>query len=85
MRILLDEHIDPNVADVLRALRHAVVHVSDTSYRGADDGPLMQLAEQGELMAYPHYGYWQPMDTLHDKNTLEKLWANGSSPWKKWD
>lgn len=47
--------------------------------------PLMQLAQDGELMAHPHYGFWQPMDTLHDKNTLEKLWAGGAAPWKKWD
>lgn len=46
--------------------------------------PLTQLAQQGELMAYPHTGFWQPMDTLHDKNTLEKMWANGTAPWKKW-
>jgi glucose-1-phosphate cytidylyltransferase len=46
--------------------------------------PLMHLALNGELMAYPHTGFWQPMDTLHDKNTLEKLWANGLAPWKKW-
>ena len=47
--------------------------------------PLMQLAQDGELMAHPHYGFWQPMDTLHDKNALEKLWASGAAPWKKWD
>jgi glucose-1-phosphate cytidylyltransferase len=47
--------------------------------------PLMRLAEQGELMAFPHYGFWQPMDTLHDKNTLEHLWASGKAPWKTWD
>ena len=47
--------------------------------------PLMKLAGDGELMAYPHYGFWQPMDTLHDKNTLEKMWASGAAPWKKWD
>jgi glucose-1-phosphate cytidylyltransferase len=47
--------------------------------------PLMRLAEDGELMAYPHYGFWQPMDTLHDKNTLEKLWESGAARWKKWD
>lgn len=60
------------------------------SYLTGDDTvweqePLMQLAAQGELMAYPHHGFWQPMDTLHDKNTLDKLWASGSAPWKKWD
>ena len=47
--------------------------------------PLMQLAQNGELMAYPHYGFWQPMDTLHDKNMLEKLWMGGSAPWKQWE
>lgn len=47
--------------------------------------PLMQLAKEGELMAHPHYGFWQPMDTLHDKNTLENLWASGRAQWKKWD
>jgi len=47
--------------------------------------PMMQLASDGELMAYQHHGFWQPMDTLHDKQTLESLWASGAAPWKKWD
>jgi glucose-1-phosphate cytidylyltransferase len=47
--------------------------------------PLMQLAEQGELAAYHHDGFWQPMDTLRDKHMLEELWASGKAPWKKWD
>lgn len=47
--------------------------------------PLIKLAEQGELMAYKHEGFWQPMDTLHDKNTLEKLWSTNMAPWKKWE
>jgi glucose-1-phosphate cytidylyltransferase len=47
--------------------------------------PLMQLAQQGELMAFTHTGFWQPMDTLHDKNTLEKMWSSGTAPWKKWN
>ncbi len=46
--------------------------------------PLMKLAESGELMAFKHNGFWQPMDTLHDKNTLEKMWVSGTAPWKKW-
>ena len=46
--------------------------------------PLMELAENGELMAFRHSGFWQPMDTLHDKNNLEKMWASGTAPWKKW-
>ena len=46
--------------------------------------PLGQLAEKGELMAFEHQGFWQPMDTLRDKNRLEELWATGSAPWKIW-
>jgi len=47
--------------------------------------PLMALAAENQLMAFQHHGFWQPMDTLHDKNLLEKLWASGQAPWKKWD
>lgn len=46
--------------------------------------PLQQLAAKGELMAYEHAGFWQPMDTLREKNLLETLWANGVAPWKTW-
>ena len=46
--------------------------------------PLCQLASQGELMAYEHKGFWQPMDTLRDKNQLEGLWQSGKAPWKMW-
>jgi len=47
--------------------------------------PLAQLATDGELMAFEHDGFWQPMDTLRDKVLLEDLWASGKAPWKKWD
>ena len=46
--------------------------------------PLMTLASKGELMAFEHHGFWQPMDTLYDKNHLDKLWQSGHAPWKKW-
>ncbi len=46
--------------------------------------PLMGLAADGELMAYEHDGFWQPMDTLRDKHLLEKLWDNKEAPWKTW-
>jgi glucose-1-phosphate cytidylyltransferase len=46
--------------------------------------PLEQLAAQGELMAFEHDGFWQPMDTLRDKNLLEELWQTGQAPWKVW-
>jgi glucose-1-phosphate cytidylyltransferase len=47
--------------------------------------PLSRLAADGELMAYPHDGFWQPMDTLRDKHLLEELWAAGRAPWKTWE
>ena len=46
--------------------------------------PLVHLAQSGELMAFEHNGFWQPMDTLRDKNLLEDLWSSGNAPWKKW-
>jgi glucose-1-phosphate cytidylyltransferase len=47
--------------------------------------PLERLAEDGQLMAYRHEGFWQPMDTLRDKRLLEGLWASGEAPWKVWN
>ena len=47
--------------------------------------PLMKLAAEGQLMAYEHPGFWQPMDTLRDKHYLEDLWQSGKAPWKSWD
>jgi glucose-1-phosphate cytidylyltransferase len=46
--------------------------------------PLERLAKDGELNAYRHTGFWQPMDTLRDKVYLEDLWSSGSAPWKSW-
>lgn len=46
--------------------------------------PLETLAARGELAAYRHDGFWQPMDTLRDKTYLEELWASGAAPWKVW-
>ena len=46
--------------------------------------PLGGLAHDGQLVAYEHRGFWQPMDTLREKNHLESLWQSGQAPWKKW-
>ncbi len=46
--------------------------------------PMERLAESGQLMAFPHDGYWQPMDTLRDRQDLERLWNEGRAPWKVW-
>ncbi len=47
--------------------------------------PLDRLVEMGELMAFEHLGFWQPMDTLREKNLLEELWSSGKAPWKTWE
>ena len=52
-----------------------------TSWEGE---PLTGLARDGELMAFAHTGFWQPMDTLREKNLLEDLWQSGRAPWKRW-
>jgi glucose-1-phosphate cytidylyltransferase len=46
--------------------------------------PVERLAAEGELMAYPHTGFWKPMDSLRDKRDLEEMWSNGKAPWKVW-
>jgi glucose-1-phosphate cytidylyltransferase len=57
------------------------LHGDDTVW---EQGPLQALANAGELMAYEHRGFWQPMDSLRDKTQLEELWSSGSAPWKCW-
>ncbi len=53
----------------------------DTSWEASS---LVRLAESKQMMAFEHHGFWQPMDTLRDKNHLEELWAAGKAPWKVW-
>ncbi|WP_054860566.1 glucose-1-phosphate cytidylyltransferase [Gracilibacillus sp. JCM 18860] len=50
-----------------------------------EEEPLRNLAKDGQLMAYKHFGFWHPMDTLRDRNVLEDYWKTGKAPWKKWD
>ena len=57
------------------------VNDDSTSWEG---GPLGQLADEGELRAFIHDGFWQPMDTLREKNVLEELWVSNTAPWKSW-
>jgi glucose-1-phosphate cytidylyltransferase len=49
-----------------------------------EGGPLEIIANSGQLQAYAHRGFWQPMDTLRDKNLLEEYWQTGKAPWKSW-
>lgn len=58
-------------------------------YIGADTTswelePMARLAAEDQLRAFEHNGFWQPMDTLREKNLLEDLWASGGAPWKQW-
>ena len=61
------------------------VRVIARSGAGFNNIPLEECARRGQLMAYTHKGFWQCMDTLRDKNKLEKLWADGTAPWKVWE
>lgn len=59
-------------------------------YIPADDtvwerGPVEQLAREGQLSGFRHYGFWSCMDTLKEKNMLEELWDSGHAPWNVWD
>lgn len=51
---------------------------------GWETEPLAKLAADGQLVAFEHAGFWQPMDTLREKNQLEELWQSGKAPWKVW-
>jgi glucose-1-phosphate cytidylyltransferase len=58
-----------------------LIEGDETSWEGQ---PLTKLAADGEMMAFEHDGFWQPMDTVREKNQLEQLWGSGKAPWKIW-
>lgn len=63
--------------------RRALDYIADDQTEW-ERGPLEALAREGQIAAYQHAGFWQPMDTLRDKNLLEELWASGRAPWRVW-
>lgn len=65
--------VDPSALDL--------VHGDDTPW---ETDPLVDLVHKDELMAWRHEGFWQPMDTLREKELLERLWEAGEAPWKAW-
>jgi len=65
-------------------LEPAVMEYIDDDSISWEKQPMERLAAEGRLAAFRHEGFWQPMDTLHDKNLLEDLWQNGQAPWKIW-
>ena len=66
--------LEPGIADYIDS--------DDTSF---ESDALVRLADDGQLMAYRHDGYWQCMDTIRDKRLLEGLWDSGKAPWKIWE
>jgi len=65
-------------------LDRAVIDLIEGDDTVWERGPMEQLAASGQLAAYRHEGFWQPMDTLRDKQLLESLWQRGDPPWVKW-
>ena len=65
--------LDPHCLDLIDG--------NDTRW---EDEPLTRLATGDQLRAYEHHGFWQPMDTVRERNLLEDLWASGGAPWKTW-
>ena len=65
--------LSPQVLDMIEG--------DTTSWEGE---PIKKLAALGQMVAFEHHGFWQPMDTLREKNMLEELWHTGKAPWKNW-
>lgn len=61
-----------------------VLDLIDGDATSWEQEPMGKLARSGNLRAFEHHGFWQPMDTLREKNMLEDLWASGKAPWKTW-
>jgi glucose-1-phosphate cytidylyltransferase len=61
-----------------------VLELIDGDHTPWESEPLSALATNGQLMSFEHRGFWQPVDTLRDRNQLEDLWASGKAPWKVW-
>lgn len=65
-------------------LNPAVIDLISSDVTVWEEGPMRQLAAKGHMQAFEHTGFWQPMDTLREKNLLEELWDSGKAPWKNW-
>ncbi len=59
-------------------------YLHDTDKVMLEHDPMRRLAKEGELMAFPHTGFWQPMDTFTEYTLLNKMWSEGKAPWKVW-
>jgi len=65
-------------------LKSSVLNRIDNDSTVWEAEPLSNLAKDNQLAAFKHYGFWQPMDTLREKNLLNDLWHSGNAPWKVW-
>ena len=65
-------------------LQQEVLDLIDNDLTSWEQEVLPKLSSMGQLSAYRHHGFWQPMDTLRDRTRLEELWKNGSAPWRLW-
>ena len=68
----------------MSALSPATGSHTQSTRRSPAGAAVERLARSGELRAFEHTGFWQPMDTLREKNLLEDLWQTGQAPWKCW-
>jgi len=66
-------------------LEPEVLDLIDSDETSFEWKPMEELARQGQLMAYQHPGFFQPMDNIRDRNQLEELWQTGKAPWKIWE
>ena len=66
-------------------LNPKVIDFIDGDNSSWEGSPLETIAQKGEMESFEHRGFWQPMDTLRDKNHLEDLWSSGKAPWKTWE
>jgi glucose-1-phosphate cytidylyltransferase len=57
---------------------------NDADHVMFEQEPMKTIAREGQLMAFPHDGFWQPMDTFFEYTQLNRLWAEGKAPWKTW-
>jgi glucose-1-phosphate cytidylyltransferase len=63
----------------------AVLDLIASDETSLEHDPLEQLAREGQLMAFRHHGFWEPMDTQRDLDSLNRQWASGAAPWKVWN
>lgn len=65
-------------------LEHDVLDLIDNDDTVWEAEPLESLVAEGQLAAFPHDGFWRPMDTLRERTQLDELWNSGRAPWKVW-